>query len=1105
MSHKFDGPLRLVSDQYKTDGIGDVVFVHGLDGDTDSTWSGGDGLFWPRWLAEDSPELSVWSVDYDAASTKWTGAALPLFDRAVNVLELLTVHNLGKRPLCFVTHSLGGLLVKKVIQEASESEGDYKRFAEMTRGVVFIATPHTGSDIARIVDFVKFLRPTVAVSELKAQAPALRDLNIWYRDHVDNLNIRNKVYFETQKTRNVQVVDAVSADPGIKGVTPIPLDANHVNISKPNSRGEMLYLGTRSFVTDVLVRPPPTDRQENIERVCDIDPIYLGVHRAITVVGARENVLPTYVSRDVDDAEDGIDSFMQGAKEVGGFLVLTGGSSTGKTRSAYESIRRTVPHYWLFHPSGPEEVRRFASRPTPQTIVWLDELQQYMERDDGLTVAIMRQLVRGKVITVGTIWPDYLDKYRRRPISAQSASYQRERDVVSVATIIVIDSRLSDAEKKRARNIAQTDRRINVAIGDNDYGMTQVLAAAPQLVRFWETARNNGSHHYAWAILTAAIDAARLGAKKPLSDNFLKLAAECYCDKVQKADAGDDWFQLGIEEASQPLNGAARALVPSAASIGDYRNHQVGDYLLQYASHIRRKLVPASPLWEIYVTAITDVDDLVTLARSAEERLLNREAATLYCAALKMGNVRVRRHAIQLMLRQGMQDEAIRLLRDATADKYALEQLIDLLTRAGREGEIDGILHEAAMKGDRNARRGLISRYTKKAKIEALERLLRHGVNNNFDGIREDVVQAVREAKSSILARAMRDVLLTGGRVERVNGTKILVSMGLGEAAVSTWREATQVAEPGARSALADLLVQIGKIDEAIVVWKEALLGDPRDWNAQERLARLLEKSSRTDEAIAIFQTGIINGMPNARADLTYLLERLRRPLEAAQIWLQVDPSDWASRSRGISILRRLGRNFEVLNCLRESAEAGSEKARTELANIFISTDRIDEAEDLYIRDLPDSEQALATFYIRTSQDAKAARILRDLLKRGIYSRREDLLLVLNRSGLCDDSDISLWNGLIAKDFPEARSQLASMLHALGRNDEAVEVWEAAVSVDVQGARQELVKLLLDLGRNDEAVEVWEAAVSVDVQGARQELVKLLLDLGRNEGEVEDS
>ena len=75
------------------------------------------------------------------------------------------------------------------------------------------------------------------------------------------------------------------------------------------------------------------------------------------------------------------------------------------------------------------------------------------------------------------------------------------------------------------------------------YGLTQTLAAAPQLVARWQDAQT--ASQYAWAVLTAALDAARLGARAPLSADFLRAAAPGYCTSAQQAEApetGSSWL-----------------------------------------------------------------------------------------------------------------------------------------------------------------------------------------------------------------------------------------------------------------------------------------------------------------------------------------------------------------------------------------------------------------------------------------------------------------------------------------------------------------------------------------------------------------------------------
>jgi hypothetical protein len=238
------------------DRVGDVVFVHGLDGDATQTWhpKGQPDEYWPKWIGEDIPQVGVWSVDYEARSLKWKGDALSLSDRATNCLEKLVSAGIGERPVVFVTHSLGGLLVKQMLRHAKEmANPDWTTLSENCRGVIFLGTPHSGSDMSNYVQYLKHvLAPTVAVEDLEAHHPRLRELNVWYRNNSPRAGIKTKVYFETKKTMKILIVDPTSADPGIAGIVPIPIETDHIQICKPPSRGNDVYVGCKQFIQKVL-------------------------------------------------------------------------------------------------------------------------------------------------------------------------------------------------------------------------------------------------------------------------------------------------------------------------------------------------------------------------------------------------------------------------------------------------------------------------------------------------------------------------------------------------------------------------------------------------------------------------------------------------------------------------------------------------------------------------------------------------------------------------------------------------------------------------------------------------------------------------------------
>jgi hypothetical protein len=243
---------------------GDVVFIHGLGGDARDTWeaNGDPRLFWPEWLGDDLPRLGVWSVGYDASPSGWLGGhTMPLIDRATNLLARLDARGIGERPLVFITHSMGGLLCKELLRQgATNGQTRWEQLVGHTKGVVFLATPHTGADLARsLMKIGRLLRLSRSVEDLEENAAQLRQLGTWFRNNVERLGIGVEAYFETVSTTVGWasiglVVDESSANPGINGVTPISIDATHTEICRPTSREATVYLRVKRFVGEQL--PP---------------------------------------------------------------------------------------------------------------------------------------------------------------------------------------------------------------------------------------------------------------------------------------------------------------------------------------------------------------------------------------------------------------------------------------------------------------------------------------------------------------------------------------------------------------------------------------------------------------------------------------------------------------------------------------------------------------------------------------------------------------------------------------------------------------------------------------------------------------------------------
>ncbi|MGH9845049.1 MAG: esterase/lipase family protein, partial [Blastocatellia bacterium] len=236
---------------------GEIIFVHGMDGDAEKTWVAANGKSsWAEWLKEDRPDLRIWSFGYPASSSAWVGSAMQLHDRAINFLAHLQSNGLGEKPTCFITHSLGGLVVKQLLHEALVfSPKSHKSIAGKVRGVVFIATPHIGSILAAFVYKLKYLtRPTWVITDL-TPSRQLQRLNDWYRDHVAKAKIKTLVFRENEPTHGLAtVVNFISADANIPGVTTIAIDSDHINICKPTDKKAPIYSRTLKFLEEVLPR-----------------------------------------------------------------------------------------------------------------------------------------------------------------------------------------------------------------------------------------------------------------------------------------------------------------------------------------------------------------------------------------------------------------------------------------------------------------------------------------------------------------------------------------------------------------------------------------------------------------------------------------------------------------------------------------------------------------------------------------------------------------------------------------------------------------------------------------------------------------------------------
>ena len=284
----------------------DVVFVHGLLGNQLNTWrtdirdesneidgkesgknSGSCGkrtgpklfgdnklrsrVLWPReWLPSDleavraGRDVRVLTVGYPTQLREWEGAGITA--HAQRLSQSLQRAGVGvgprgeQRSVVFVAHSMGGLLVKRLLMSAGASDDPHQRaIYDGTRGVLFYATPHWGSDKASMLHPLgPIWSQTRELAEMHGHHENLYTLHEALHDMYLSRGVRVLSLAEGLPTGmldiygsgpllQVTLVTAEDADPKF-GEFRVVEDKNHMYICKPRGRDDPVYTAAVQFI-----------------------------------------------------------------------------------------------------------------------------------------------------------------------------------------------------------------------------------------------------------------------------------------------------------------------------------------------------------------------------------------------------------------------------------------------------------------------------------------------------------------------------------------------------------------------------------------------------------------------------------------------------------------------------------------------------------------------------------------------------------------------------------------------------------------------------------------------------------------------------------------
>lgn len=345
-----------------------------------------------------------------------------------------------------------------------------------------------------------------------------------------------------------------------------------------------------------------------------------------------------------------------------------------------------------------------------RTVLWLDELQRYVDCSDPITAETVLALLHSpaRIVVVGTLWPEHYRRYTALPTPDDDDHRDHERRLLELARATFISDQFSAAERLRARAVAEHDPRIRTALVDTDFGLTQTLAAAPLLISRLAGCRTAAPR--TWAVMTAAIALARLGHRGPLAPDLLKAVAPGYCMQRDRAGAGSDWFSSALEDCTETLHGASSMLIPYCAdpdAMGLVTGYTVADYLVAHAEPTLD--IPAT-VWTQLAVQSFNPQDAVRLAKAAEERLRYFCAEALWRQAHTAGHPDAVGELAGLLINRGDLAGALDLLLPAgtAGDRQALAEAVDLLGEMGDPQRATSLLEINASDGSRSARHQLV-------------------------------------------------------------------------------------------------------------------------------------------------------------------------------------------------------------------------------------------------------------------------------------------------------------------------------------------------------------------------------------------------------------
>lgn len=619
------------------------------------------------------------------------------------------------------------------------------------------------------------------------------------------------------------------------------------------------------------------------------DRALLGIHEAIplpvktAISQVISSELPIYVPRDIDES---FRSALNDRRDVGGFFILVGPAAVGKTRCAYEAIREVLPDWNFVMPGDAITLTELVNNGADLTrsVVWLDEIQKFLIGADRVTATTIRRMLTDAarpVILIGTIWPTTYEQLRvpadnveivNEGVPERDDLNKESREILRLARRINVD--WSEQEWDRAEDLASLDPRLEQAVRHRgNGGLTQLLAAAPELINRWGQADNS----FGKAVVTATAVARICGHPDVVPESVIESVAQHLLSGNKRAVAREDWLPEALSWACEPIFiGADISLIqPFSELIGQTDGYEVSDIIV---NHIETLEFISGPR--------NDPDVWTRLIQMASPEACFPIGLTAH--------------------RYGYLDVAL------SAAKRA----------AGEAGMADAMNHLGILLNEWGDTEGARTWYTRGAESGSVDAMFGLGIVLAQQGEMEG-------------ARAWYSRAASAGNSGAMNNLGIhLKELGELKEALMWCTRSAEAGDPNAMNNLGILLEEAGDFNGAYTWYVRA--SDGGDTNAMNNLGTLLMKNGRSEESLDWYTRGAEAGNINAMEALISILISQDK-IQDAHPWMlrATDNGSLKSMYNLGAFAKGKGDLTESVEWLQRAAEGGYVEAMFQLGNLL--------------------------------------------------------------------------------------------------------------------------------------------------------------------------